>query len=126
VLQAEPLPDRFDVDYGIVARTFFNHFHIPFKHQVCEECQQVEQLIKLLKTTDAEIRREAEQSEFEKAAQVAEGTINEEFRKGWIEFPVAGPRSEIVAKYTARAIRALGGGKQEKPSGVAKEKGDEN
>ena len=41
----------------------------------------------------------------ERAAQVAEETISQEFRKGW-----AGgqhPRSEIVAKYTARAIRAL-------------------
>jgi hypothetical protein len=26
------------------ARRFYDHYHIPFRHQVCEECERVERL----------------------------------------------------------------------------------
>jgi hypothetical protein len=58
---------------------------------------------------DQKVREQA----FEEAAQLAAETIAEEFRKGWLEGQH--PRSEIVAKYTVRAIRAASPAEEKGP-----------
>jgi hypothetical protein len=73
---------------------------VTISHPFCQKCGAPHAAIRCRHCIE-QIRKEA----LEEAAQEADKVICEEFRKGWLEGQH--PRSEIVAKYTARAIRAL-------------------